>query len=641
LRDKYFIIASSACTMNKSLIRILIILLLFISNGYSQDSLRLVSLYNSTGGQNWINNTNWLSDLPVYEWYGVIVQDNSVIAIELSRNNLSGQLPKDISQFAGLEILNLSDNNISGELSDSLKYLVSLQTLNLSHNHFYGNLLNIFGSLNNLISLDVSYNYLNGNIPKDLGKLMQLEVLNLSNNNFLNKIPFEIFRLQNLIELNLQNNSLIGSIPRQIGNCKNLQILDLSRNKLIGKIPKEIGKLINLTQRLALDHNELNGMIPKEISLLSNLQHIWLNNNQFSGILPFEIGKMKSLKSMFIYHNNFVGPIPQTVGNMRELEIFYGQNNSFGGNVPQELWFLPKLKMLRLENNQLSGIIPSDLRILKSIQSVDLSYNRFDTMSDSIAFPNSLLSFNISNNNLFCDNVLGITDITLITLKADVAGKIIGLKQQNCTSNIFSSFTIGTDNIDFEYVLTDSTAEHQLWITSNDSIRKNLFLHHFDNNNFYLSDTLIKINQNDTVFVSVIYSPIDVDNHYDVLIFEDIINNNSQFISIIGEGVKSLIPERDASIPWKFKLHPISIEAESDTINIQYDIPEKSTVNITIFNLGGRPIKTVMDGIADTGFHAFEWDGSDNTGNPVESGEYLCVMQAGMFIQIQQILLLL
>jgi len=57
--------------------------------------------------------------------------------------------------------------------------------------------------------------------------------------------------------------------------------------------------------------------------------------------------------------------------------------------------------------------------------------------------------------------------------------------------------------------------------------------------------------------------------------------------------------------------------------------------------LGGRPIKTVIDEIVDIGFHSYEWDGSDNAGKPLEGGEYLCVMQAGMFIQIQQILLLL
>ena len=68
-------------------------------------------------------------------------------------------------------------------------------------------------------------------------------------------------------------------------------------------------------------------------------------------------------------------------------------------------------------------------------------------------------------------------------------------------------------------------------------------------------------------------------------------------------------------------------------------MPEKSNINITIFNFGGRPIKTVVNGNSDFGFHTFAWDGSDENGNPVEDGEYLCVMQAGMFIQIQPLLI--
>ena len=625
--------------MHKTRKNIILVFMLFISYGLSQDSLQLVNLYNSMDGPNWINNTNWLCELSVSEWFGITVQDSTVTAIELPRNHLSGQMPEDIGQLTNLEKLNLSDNNISGELPVSLKNLVKLKALDLSHNQFSGNLANIFNSDNSLISLDLSYNIFNGSIPKNLGQLIKLKVLNLSNNNFQNNIPIDIFRLQNLVELDLHNNSLTGSIPRQIGNCTNLQILDLSRNKLVGNIPKEIGKLKKLTQRLAFDHNTFSGLIPKEISLLSNLQHIWLNNNQFSGILPFEIGKMRSLRSLFIYHNNFVGPIPLTVGNLRELEIFYSQNNSFGGKIPQELWFLPKLKMLRLENNQLSGKIPGDLRILKSIQSIDLSNNRFDTISDSISLPSSLLSFNITNNNLFCKDTSLKTDSLLYASRNNIISKIIGLEQQNCDDNSWPSFSIGTDNIDFEYVKTDTTLERQFWITSNNSRTNILLIHHFDNN-FYLSDSLVKINQDDTVFVSLSYSPIEADNHYDVLIIDDIINNKSQYISVVGEGVESLITERDISIPWKFKLHPISIEAESNTINIQYDVPEKSKINITIFNLGGRPIKTIMDGIADAGFHTFNWDGLDNTGKSIEGGEYLCVMQTGMFIQIKQILLL-
>ncbi|MEE8341580.1 MAG: FlgD immunoglobulin-like domain containing protein [Candidatus Neomarinimicrobiota bacterium] len=598
----------------------------------------MVNLYNSTNGPKWINSTNWLSNLAVSKWYGITVQDSAVTAIELPRNHLSGQISDDIGFFTNLEILDLSDNNLSGKLPVSLKNLNKLISIDLSHNQIADTLDNIFNNLINLMSLDLSYNNFSGSIPKELGELLNLKTLNLSNNNFQNNLPSEIFRLQNLIELDLQLNALTGSIPRQIGNCKNLQILDLSRNKLTGKIPKEIGKLTNLTQRLALDHNELSGMLPKEISFLANLKHIWLNNNQFSGILPFEIGKMKRLKSLFIYHNNFVGPIPLTVGSLRELEIFYCQNNSFGSKVPQELWFLPKLKMLRLENNQLSGNIPGDLRILKSIQSIDLSNNRFSTISDSIAFPSSLLSFNITDNNLFCNTEHGETDELLLKIAANVKSKIVGLDQQDCAGNSWSTFSIGTDNIDFEYVKTDTTATHQLWITSNNTGTNVLHFRHFDSN-FFLSDSLLILNYGDTAFVSISYSPIAVDTNYDVLIIEEIITNKSKFISVVGEGVESLILERDSSIPWKYKLHSIAVEAESDTINIQYDVPEEGNINITIFNLGGRPIKTIMDGTSAAGFHTFTWDGLDDSGSSVDRGEYLCVMQAGMFIQIKQILL--
>jgi len=625
--------------MHKILIKYFATFILVISCVFPQDSLRLANFYNSTDGPNWINNDNWLSELPVSEWYGITVTDSSITSIELPRNNLAGMLPNEIGHFIDLEILNLSDNKLSGHIPDSIKYLINLNSINLSHNQISGIPTNIFSHLNNLISFDLSHNYFDGNIPKELGKLIKLEELNLSNNNFNGNISIEIFRLQNLVELNLQNNSLTGSIPRQIGNSKKLQILDLSRNKLIGKIPKEIGKLINLNQRLALDHNNLSGTLPKEISLLSNLQHIWLNNNQFSGILPFEFGKMYNLKSLFIYHNNFVGPIPLTVGNLRELEIFYGQNNSFGGKIPQELWFLPKLKMLRLENNQLSGNIPSDLRVLRSIQSINLSNNRFNAMSDSMSLPPSLLSIDISGNNLFCNKITSKTDSISVKDQTDIANKIIGLDEQNCDDNTWSSFSVENDNIDFEYVKTDSTAKRQFWITSNNS-RTNLLQFSHYNNNFYLSDSLLKINQDDTAYVSLAYSPFEANNHYDVLIIDDIANNKSKFITIVGEGVESLISDRDNTIPWRLKLHPILLDSESDTIYIKCDVPEKGNANITIFNFGGRPIKTIANGTVDVGFHTFNWDGSDDNGSPIEDGEYLCVMQAGMFIQIQHILLI-
>ena len=60
-----------------------------------QDSLALVALYNSTDGDNWNNNTNWLSG-PVDSWNGIIVHDSWVSYIDLGNNNLNGTIPPEL-----------------------------------------------------------------------------------------------------------------------------------------------------------------------------------------------------------------------------------------------------------------------------------------------------------------------------------------------------------------------------------------------------------------------------------------------------------------------------------------------------------------------------------------------------------------
>ena len=52
----------------------------------------LVALYDVTNGDDWDDSTNWLSDAPVCDWYGIDCNnDNDVIAIELNINNLHGK----------------------------------------------------------------------------------------------------------------------------------------------------------------------------------------------------------------------------------------------------------------------------------------------------------------------------------------------------------------------------------------------------------------------------------------------------------------------------------------------------------------------------------------------------------------------
>ena len=46
----------------------------------AKDSVALVNLYDSTGGENWQNNSGWLNG-SVDTWYGVTIDSGSVVAL--------------------------------------------------------------------------------------------------------------------------------------------------------------------------------------------------------------------------------------------------------------------------------------------------------------------------------------------------------------------------------------------------------------------------------------------------------------------------------------------------------------------------------------------------------------------------------
>ena len=102
-----------------------------------QEREALIALYEATGGDNWTNNTNWCSDKPLSEWYGVGFMDGHVINLDLMENNLTGQLPEELGNLTGLEYLFMHDNNLTGNLPASMANLNNLITINL-----YGNKLN-------------------------------------------------------------------------------------------------------------------------------------------------------------------------------------------------------------------------------------------------------------------------------------------------------------------------------------------------------------------------------------------------------------------------------------------------------------------------------------------------------------------
>ncbi|XP_017439056.2 receptor-like protein EIX1 [Vigna angularis] len=89
----------------------------------------------------------------------------SLMSIDLSCNDLNGEIPKEVVYLFGIVSLNLSRNNLSGEIPSEIGNLSSLESLDLSRNHLHGRIPSSLSQLDFLGKLDLSYNYLSGRIP--------------------------------------------------------------------------------------------------------------------------------------------------------------------------------------------------------------------------------------------------------------------------------------------------------------------------------------------------------------------------------------------------------------------------------------------------------------------------------------------
>ena len=91
------------------------------------------------GGDRWHNYAGWMTELDICYWEGLnCTRSGLATHLGLSRNNLQGVIPSEISHLTLLESINLDQNNISGVLPSSISSMSNLSEINLSGNNIRG-----------------------------------------------------------------------------------------------------------------------------------------------------------------------------------------------------------------------------------------------------------------------------------------------------------------------------------------------------------------------------------------------------------------------------------------------------------------------------------------------------------------------
>jgi len=100
------------------------------------------------------------------------------------------------------------------------------------------------------------------------------------------------------------------------------------------------------------------------------------------------------------------------------------------------------------------------------------------------------------------------------------------------------------------------------------------------------------------------------------------------------------VPIDHEVIPTSFALHQNYPNPFNPITTLRYDLPEQTTVNIIIYDMLGRQVRTLVNTTQDAGFKSVLWNATNDYGEPVSAGVYIYQIQAGEFVQTRKMVLL-
>ena len=116
-----------------------------------------------------------------------------------------------------------------------------------------------------------------------------------------------------------------------------------------------------------------------------------------------------------------------------------------------------------------------------------------------------------------------------------------------------------------------------------------------------------------------------------------LIDQNGQSIPVSAKGDGSVALEL---IPMKYALYQNFPNPFNPVTEIQFDIPDISTVELVVYNLMGQQVRRLVNGEIRSGYHRIVWDGLNDHGEPVSTGVYIYSLTSPSFHSTKKMVLL-
>jgi len=129
---------------------------------------------------------------------------------------------------------------------------------------------------------------------------------------------------------------------------------------------------------------------------------------------------------------------------------------------------------------------------------------------------------------------------------------------------------------------------------------------------------------------------------YEIRIFRD--NGYSQagvyLFSVIDSSSTDISYNINEFLTDNFKIYQPYPNPFNPVTNIRYDLPEDALVNITIYDMMGRKVSTLISSRQTAGYKTVQWNATNDAGEPLSAGLYLYMIEAGQIRQMKKMVLL-
>ena len=139
----------------------------------------------------------------------------------------------------------------------------------------------------------------------------------------------------------------------------------------------------------------------------------------------------------------------------------------------------------------------------------------------------------------------------------------------------------------------------------------------------------------DTAYLDTDYE-IDVTVYYRLIAYDDAGNSSEHSVTI---DITVLWADLGIAIPDEFAIHQNYPNPFNPVTTLRYDLPEQGHVRITIYDMLGRDVKTLINEYQDPGYRSIIWDATNDYGKPVSAGMYLYQIEANNFLKTKKMIL--